>query len=333
MGFILRAIAILFILGSISATTVSAAEPYLVTKAKLLRAAAAAAKSDLDAAQAVLDQRLADEAVVAKKSADADADAAAAATDLNSKRAELEAAKAGQETARQALIQAKQTSRDERAYYDDLESQAEEAIFEESEAAKDVADAISRQNTTAVVFGEQQKISQEAYTEAVSAARAAARLQTPEAKTYQTEAYNIKLQADRILGAVKKQADRAVARVSERQTEQGNRGKDKIDTRGASDEQKKVKEKAEKDEADSGVFFSSAVAKTKNADTAVKVQGQIYTAKVKAQQAAKAALAPKIQARVQQERLVAVRKTKYDGTKANADNAEKDAVSRGHKLD
>ncbi|CAI5475010.1 unnamed protein product [Closterium sp. Yama58-4] len=311
------------------ATVVSAAEPYLVTKAKQLRGIADTAQADLDAANALLQQRLAEEAPLVQKVAAADADVAAATTELNNKRAELEAAKVEQETARQALIQAKQVSRDERSYYDDLESQAEEAIFEESEAAKDVLDAISRQNTTAVVLAEQQKISTEAYNDAVAAARSAARLQTPEAKAFQTEMYNVKLQADRILGAVKKQADRAVVRVSERQTESEKVKKDKSDTRGAADEQKKVKEKAEKDEADSNVFFTKAIGKTKNLDTAVKAAGQNYNAKVKAQRDAKLALAPKVNARAAQERVVAVKKSRADAAKGNADNAEKEAKGKG----
>ncbi|CAI5511707.1 unnamed protein product [Closterium sp. Naga37s-1] len=329
MGISLRAVAILFLVGSISATVVSAAEPYLVTKAKQLRGIADTAQADLDAANALLQQRQAEEAPFAQKAAAADAEAAAATTELNNKRAELEASKVEQETARQALIQAKQNSRDERSYYDDLESQAEEALFEESEAAKDVLDAISRQNTTAVVLSEQQKISTEAYNDAVAAARSAARLETPEAKALQTELYNVKLQADRILGAVKKQSDRAVQRVSERQTESEKVKKDKSDTRGAANEQKVIKEKAEKDEADSNVFFTKAIGKTKNLDTAVKAAGQNYNAKVKAQRDAKIALAPKANARAAQERTVAVRKTRADAAKGNADNSEKEARGKG----
>ncbi|CAI6010473.1 unnamed protein product [Closterium sp. NIES-65] len=332
MGFALRAVAILFIVGSISATVVSAAEPYLVTKAKQLRGIADAAQADLDAANDLLQQRLAEEAPLAQKAAAADAEVTAATTELNSKRAELEAAKVEQETARQALIQAKQVSRDERSYLDDLESQAEEAIFEESEAAKDVLDAIARQNTTAVVLNEQQKIATEAYNDAVAAARSAARLQTPEAKALQTELYNVKLQADRILGAVKKQADRAVQRVSERETESEKVKKDKSETRGAADVQKAVKEKAEKDEADSNVFFTKAVGKTKNLDTAVKTAGQNYNAKVKAQRDAKLALAPKVNARAAQERVVAMRKSRADASKGNADNADREARGRGLKF-
>ncbi|CAI5517783.1 unnamed protein product [Closterium sp. Naga37s-1] len=307
----------------------SKAEPYLVTKAKQLRGIADAAQADLDAANALLQQRLAEEAPLAQKAAAADAEVTAATTELNSKRAELEAAKVEQETARQALIQAKQVSRDERSYFDDLESQAEEAIFEESEAAKDVLDAIARQNTTAVVLTEQQKIATEAYNDAVAAARSAARLQTPEAKALQTELYNVKLQADRILGAVKKQADRAVQRVSERETESEKVKKDKSDTHGAADVQKAVKEKAEKDEADSNVFFTKAVGKTKNLDTAVKTAGQNYNAKVKAQRDAKLALAPKVNARAAQERVVAMRKSRADASKGNADNADKEARGKG----
>ncbi|CAI5996406.1 unnamed protein product [Closterium sp. NIES-64] len=275
MGFALRAVAILFIVGSISATVVSAAEPYLVTKAKQLRGIADAAQADLDAANDLLQQRLAEEAPLAQKAAAADAEVTAATTELNSKRAELEAAKVEQETARQALIQAKQVSRDERSYLDDLESQAEEAIFEESEAAKD---------------------------------------------------------ADRILGAVKKQADRAVQRVSERETESEKVKKDKSETRGAADVQKAVKEKAEKDEADSNVFFTKAVGKTKNLDTAVKTAGQNYNAKVKAQRDAKLALAPKVNARAAQERVVAMRKSRADASKGNADNADREARGRGLKF-
>ncbi|CAI7856562.1 unnamed protein product [Closterium sp. NIES-53] len=333
MGFVLRGVAILFLVGSISVPFVSAAEPYLVTKAKQLRGISDAAQADLDAANAILQQRLAEEAPFAQKAAAADAEVAAATTELNNKRTELEAAKVEQETARQALIQAKQNSRDERSYYDDLESQAEEAIFEESEAAKDVLDAISRQNTTAVVLSEQQKISTEAYNDAVAAARSAARLQTPEAKALQTELYNVKLQADRILGAVKKQSDRALQRVSERQTESEKANKDKTDTRGAADNQKVVKEKAEKDEADSNVFFTKAIGKTKNLDTAVKTAGQNYNAKVKAQRDAKLALAPKANARAAQERVVAVKKSRADVAKGNADNSEKEAKAKGHKWD
>ncbi|CAI5954991.1 unnamed protein product [Closterium sp. NIES-64] len=310
----------------------SKAEPYLVTKAKQLRGIADAAQADLDAANDLLQQRLAEEAPLAQKAAAADAEVTAATTELNSKRAELEAAKVEQETARQALIQAKQVSRDERSYLDDLESQAEEAIFEESEAAKDVLDAIARQNTTAVVLNEQQKIATEAYNDAVAAARSAARLQTPEAKALQTELYNVKLQADRILGAVKKQADRAVQRVSERETESEKVKKDKSETRGAADVQKAVKEKAEKDEADSNVFFTKAVGKTKNLDTAVKTAGQNYNAKVKAQRDAKLALAPKVNARAAQERVVAMRKSRADASKGNADNADREARGRGLKF-
>ncbi|CAI5465712.1 unnamed protein product [Closterium sp. Yama58-4] len=305
---------------------------YIASKAKALRAQANQAKDVLDSAQAVLDARLAEERDAAKKSADADAEAEAAMADLNGKKAALERAKQEQEVVRQATIQAKQTTKEEREYYDELDQQAQEALFDEAEAAKDIIDAQNRLETTKMIMAEQTKIAAEAQAEATSAARSAAKLGTPEAKAYQLEAYNIKLQSDRILVAVQKQAANADYRVQSRTTEHGNKVQDKGETRRAADEQKAIKEKAEKDEKDSFAMYQQKIASTKAADADVKASNAVAQQKLVAQRSAKAVLNTKVSLRASQERTVGALTTRYNSMKANADNAEADATKRGVKF-
>ncbi|CAI5520688.1 unnamed protein product [Closterium sp. Naga37s-1] len=302
---------------------------YIASKAKTLRAQANQAKVDLDKAQAVLDTRLADERDAEKKSADADAEADAAMADLNGKKAALESAKQEQEVARQAAIEAKQTTKEEREYYDELDSQAQEAVFDEAEAAKDIIDAQNRLETTRMIMTEQTKIAAEALAESTSAARSAAKLGTPEAKAYQLEAYNIKLQSDRILVAVQKQAANADYRVQSRTTEHESKVQDKGETRRAADEQKAVKEKAEKDEKDSLTMYQQKIVSTKAADTAVKASNVIAQQKLAVQRSAKAVLNTKVALRASQEKTVGALTTRFNSMKANADNAEADATKKG----
>ncbi|CAI5944360.1 unnamed protein product [Closterium sp. NIES-65] len=304
---------------------------YIASKAKTLRAQANQAKDVLDKAQAVLDARLEEERDAAKKSADADAEADAAMADLNSKKAALERAKQEQEVVRQATIQAKQTTKEEREYYDELDQQAQEALFDEAEAAKDIVDAQNRLETTKMIMNEQTKIAAEALAEANSAARSAAKLGTPEAKAYQLEAYNIKLQSDRILVAVQKQAANAEYRVQSRTTEHGSKVQDKGETRRAADEQKAIKEKAEKDEKDSFAMYQQKIASTKAADADVKASNAIAQQKLAVQRSAKAVLNSKTAVRASQERTVGALTTRFNSFKANADNAEADANKRGVK--
>ncbi|CAI5462403.1 unnamed protein product [Closterium sp. Yama58-4] len=244
--------------------------------------------------------------------------------DLNGKKAALERAKQEQEVARQAKSQAKQKAKEEREYYDELEMQAQEVIFDETQAAKDIIDAQNLLETAKTSLEEQTKIAAEALAEATSAARAAARLGTPEAKAYQLEAHNVKLQSDRILVAVQKQVKDAEYRVQSRTKEHENKVQDKANTRKAADEQKVIKEKAEKDEKDSTTMYQQKIASAKAADTDVKASNVIAQQKLAVQRSVKANLNAKAAARASQERTVEMLTTRYNSMKANAVNAEAD---------
>lgn len=324
---LLLALAISLLLGA------HASEPYAVTRAKALRAQAKQAEADLEASRAQLAAKLAEESPLQETVTTIEVQYAATAADQSSKKAALDQAKQMAELARQAAAQARQITREEREYYEDLESQAEEALFEETEASKDVAEAIARQNTTAVMVGEQARIMNESHAEATRAARSAARLNTTEAKAYQVLAYQVFLESKNILTAVNRQATRAVDRVALRGEEKAKTSKDKTETRGASDEQKRVKEKAERNEADAVTFHVKSVNGAKSADAALKVANAAVLGKLKERSVARTALNAKVKERLPMERTVAARAARANSMKGVADNAEKDAVGKGFKMD
>ncbi|GJP51504.1 hypothetical protein CLOM_g10667, partial [Closterium sp. NIES-68] len=134
--------------------------------------------------------------------------------------------------------------------------EAEEAASDEKEAAKDIADAQARSALSAQLLAEQNTIVKEATADSTFYARQAAKLKTPEARTRAVDAQTIRAQAVRIQADVVKQAQRAMERVANRQSDWTASKRDKADMRAMADEQKLVLSKAKKDADDAtGLYF------------------------------------------------------------------------------
>ncbi|CAI6003334.1 unnamed protein product [Closterium sp. NIES-64] len=314
------------LLSALAVSTFSAAnaQSYLATRAQAARKAANDADALALTAQADYNEKLKAENAAKKAVDDADADLSVAQTELSNRKKQLDDTKAKGEKARQDTIKFKQTVREEQEYSDELEMDAGEADNDEKEFAKDIVDAQARANLTADLLTEQNAIVKEATDDATYYARLATKLKTPQAQADALEAQSIRAQAVRIQGALVKQAQRSVERVSRMQFEWAATNKDKADTRSKADEHKAVLNKAKKDAADAEALYTSTILEAKNIDATIKQQSAVVVAKIKAAKDARIPLAKAATARAQSESKFNALKSRADSFKAAADKAEKD---------
>ncbi|CAI5501598.1 unnamed protein product [Closterium sp. Naga37s-1] len=307
------------------------AQSYMAIKAQAARKTANDAEAVTNATLADYNSKLKAEAAIQKIIDDANADLNNTQSNLAAKKKQLDDAKVKAEPARQEMVKLRAARSAEQEYHDELEQQASELLVDATELTKDVVPAKEQLDLANQLLADQILIVKEATADSTYYARRAAKLKTPEAQALAVEAQAARAQANRIQGALAKQANLAKDNLETVQSDLAFAAKDKVDTRKAADEHMVDLNKAKKDAGDAEAKYNKYVSDTKTLPNVIKqltadVQVKGVTA-AKVTKDNKVALGQAASARAQAEIIYKNTKAKSDALKAVANQADADSAA------